>query len=57
MYARILMAQEHYEEAASRFNIALAAIEADSKSAKFTKADVLYQRGLSKNWQGKWIHG
>ncbi|MBK6390561.1 MAG: tetratricopeptide repeat protein [Saprospiraceae bacterium] len=53
MYARILMAQEHYEEAASRFNIALAAIEADSKSAKFTKADVLYQRGLSKKLAGK----
>lgn len=53
-YAKILMEQEQFEEAAQRFNIALASLEDDSKtSSKITKADILLQRGLAKKLAGK----
>lgn len=53
IYAKILMEQEQFEEAAHRFNLALAAIEEDTKSSKVTKADILLQRGLAKKLAGK----
>ncbi len=52
-YGRILMEQEQFEEAAARFNAALAALDENPKSAKFTKADILLQRGLAKKLAGK----
>lgn len=53
-YAKILMEQEQFEEAAQRFNIALASLEDDSKTiSKITKSDILLQRGLAKKLAGK----
>jgi tetratricopeptide (TPR) repeat protein len=53
IYGKILMEQEQFDEAANRFNVALSAVDEDSKSSKITKADILLQRGLAKKLAGK----
>ncbi|MDZ4710452.1 MAG: tetratricopeptide repeat protein [Saprospiraceae bacterium] len=53
IYGKILMEQEQFDEAAQRFNAALAALEEEPKAAKFSKADILLQRGLAKKLAGK----
>ncbi len=53
MYGKILMEQEQFEDAVSRFNVALSAPEEDHKSTKISKAEILLQRGLAKKLAGK----
>ncbi len=53
MYGKILMEQEHFEEAAGRFNAAISAWDEDVKGSKISKADILLQRGLAKKLAGK----
>lgn len=52
MHGKILMEQEQFEEAAQKFNQALAGIE-EEKNNKISKSDILLQRGLAKKLAGK----